>query len=221
MPKPQQAIDAIKLQTLNNLIARAKSGKKLSPSDLKVLNQLKEEFDISDRKEKRFLRTIKEVAAHYKRTPRWVSYMKGRGMPAGTEEGYDLDKIDAWLKEREEKGVGKKKKYENPKKTYWDTIWREWKAKTAELEYLQKKGELISESEVVEEWAARIIEIKTGLMAFRKKLPPILEGKTAREISSILYDEVWDLLDQYSRRGRYTPKAKTKKKGDIKRSKNK
>jgi hypothetical protein len=67
---------------------------------------------------------------------------------------------------------------------------------------------LIRADAVHDEWVNRIIELKTGLLSFSKKLPPLLEGLGKREMQIILEQEIRFLLLQYSRDGQYTPSKK-------------
>jgi hypothetical protein len=82
------------------------------------------------------------------------------------------------------------------------------KAEKAEIELKKAKGELISKDEVIDQWARRVIIVKLGLLAFKDRLPPMLEGKTRKQISRIIESEVLELLRSYTEQGRYTPKLK-------------
>lgn len=89
-----------------------------------------------------------------------------------------------------------------------DADAKEFDALLKEIKLLEAKNELISRDEVYKEWTGRIIELKKGLVAFANKLPPILYGLEKREMQSVILDEVYFLLKQYSREGYYCPKAK-------------
>ncbi len=73
------------------------------------------------------------------------------------------------------------------------------------------EGQYMAVEEIHTEWARRISEVKSGLLAMAKKIAGQFSDPDLRiEIEKIVSDEVYDLLEQYSRDGKYTP---TKKKG--------
>jgi hypothetical protein len=69
----------------------------------------------------------------------------------------------------------------------------------------QMAGTLISREEVYREWAARVREVRGGLLNFAQRLAPVLEFKDRKEIARVLEEEVWSLLDRYARSGKHTP----------------
>ncbi len=79
-----------------------------------------------------------------------------------------------------------------------------------EMEILD--GEYMRKEDIEQEWAGRIVELKAGLMNWVKALPPTLENTGARAIEATLRREVVGLLEQYSRKGKYTPKTTNKPK---------
>lgn len=81
------------------------------------------------------------------------------------------------------------------------------KAEMAELDCGRQKNELISREEVYRSWAERVREVRGGLLNFADRLAPVLEHKNRTEIYEIIKDEVWNLLDRYSRAGKHTPKG--------------
>lgn len=88
---------------------------------------------------------------------------------------------------------------------------KEEQAAKAKREREILEGQYIAAEEVHSEWARRISEVKSGLLAMAKKIAGQFSDPDLRiEIEKITSDEVYDLLDQYSREGKYTP---TKRKG--------
>ena len=88
---------------------------------------------------------------------------------------------------------------------------KEEQAAKAKREREILEGQYMAVEEIHTEWARRISEVKSGLLAMAKKIAGQFSDSDMRiEIEKITSDEVYDLLDQYSRDGKYTP---TKKKG--------
>jgi len=89
--------------------------------------------------------------------------------------------------------------------------WHTARAEKMETEVKKEREELISHDEVVSEWVARVVELKRGLQSWSSRLPMMLEGRNKAEMKKLIRAEVWDLLDQYSRKGKYTPTPKNHK----------
>lgn len=74
------------------------------------------------------------------------------------------------------------------------------KRQLKEIDLRIKLGELIERSEVLGLFTYRIQIVRQGLLSFHRSLPPLLVEKDAREISDILKERVFDLLDRFSQR---------------------
>ena len=85
------------------------------------------------------------------------------------------------------------------------------KATREEMALSRDQGELISRDEVQAEWSSRNVELKTALLAWANKLPPLLYGREKREMASVLWSEVHHLLDRFSRTGKWTPSVRNDK----------
>jgi hypothetical protein len=86
------------------------------------------------------------------------------------------------------------------------TLYREEKAKKEKIQREALEQLYIPKEEVAKEWAARILELKTGLANWRKGLPPQLAEQPEAVIEEVLEREVRDIFEQYYRNGTYTPK---------------
>lgn len=95
---------------------------------------------------------------------------------------------------------------EDARREYWTA-----KAEGERIKVDQLKESLVSWEEIEKEWCARVAVVTSGLSAFADRLPPLLEGKTRPQMQKVIRDEVWQLRDGYTRKGRYTPKPITKK----------
>ena len=69
-----------------------------------------------------------------------------------------------------------------------------FKAKTRELEYKEKAGDLIKKDDVVKEaqWLAE--QVKSKLMAIPPRISTLCEGRVSREIEEIISDAINDAL---------------------------
>lgn len=82
-----------------------------------------------------------------------------------------------------------------------------WRAKAQEkvFELNVRKDKFLAIEKVSNEWAKRLANLARSLENLSDRLPPMLEGKSRREMGSILKAEVWAFRMAYSQRGRYTP----------------
>lgn len=84
------------------------------------------------------------------------------------------------------------------------SYWRE-KAEGEKLKNAKARDEVAPWSEIEVQWAARVAVVTSGLTAFEHRLPPLLEGRSRREMQKILHDEVHYLRNSYAREGKYCP----------------
>ena len=70
----------------------------------------------------------------------------------------------------------------------------------------QLKGTLLSQKEVADAWAKRNSNMRSSLLTLVDRLPPMVAGKSRKQITKILQDEVFYFLEQYSQDGKYCPK---------------
>lgn len=84
--------------------------------------------------------------------------------------------------------------------------------KLKELTYLVETKELIPRSEIQNEFLQRISAVKSGLIMLHRSLPPALIGKDARQMSEIIKEKVFHLLDKFSRQGRWLKDGDSKRK---------
>ncbi len=84
---------------------------------------------------------------------------------------------------------------------------RYWNAKASEkeLHVSQVRGDLMSKSEIAEQWTARLISVTSGLENLAFRLPPVCQGKSRSEMSEAIRREVRTLREAYVTRGHYSP----------------
>lgn len=141
--------------------------------------------------------TQEKVAKAFNVAVRTVQRWQRDGMPLTSDKRYDLADIQAWRIVNR-----KRKKSKQGSKEHWDTQFREFKARLAEIEYKKELGELIPKKDVEQAFIHRIITIKRGLLALPRYLPPQLKGMDAREIENILRTHIEELIDNFSKGGK-------------------
>jgi hypothetical protein len=87
----------------------------------------------------------------------------------------------------------------------WLTAFRRERALLAEIERKKAEGELIKADDIYNLWAGRVLFVKLGLLNFKDRLPPMLQGKTRSQMAQILENECHELLRSYTEKGKYTP----------------
>lgn len=144
----------------------------------------------------------KQVAEFFGVAPNTISHWKRQGLDAEVKRGvYDLKKVfDWWLGHRVVQDEDAK-----AKKDKWEAELKEARAQLEKLKLERERGELIPRAEIAKLWAARVHEVKTGLLSLVRKLPPRLEGLTKQEMAAVIEDEIYTLLERYARQGPYTP----------------
>lgn len=197
-------IDSAKNVVLKNLLKKIKDAEPLAAHEVKLLKEFEAELKARQSGTgRRLLSTQKQLAEYLGKATRTVSYYKSKNMPVNPDGTYDLDAIDAWIEARTKKGIGQPhgERPDSGDKSGWEAVYKEMKARLAELELQKYKGEVISLDEVRRQWVNRIIEVKTALLSLPRKLPPLLEGKEKRDMEAIIEDEVRFILERFSRPG--------------------
>lgn len=200
-----------KLQVYQSLILRLKTeGAVLKPNEVRLMNELEKLIERPGDEDGR-LYGMKAAAEYCGISKRMIAYHLGRGKFAQNADGsFSKAALDKWLALK-----GRKPKPSSPdilealrdQKEAADLRYRLARAYREELLIEQMKGTVVPREEVLTEWTARVLELKSGLMNWKDRLAGVLAGKDAAEIRLILEAETWLLLDSYSRFGTYCPQA--------------
>ena len=137
-------------------------------------------------------------------TAQTISKWKQLGMPCESRGAYDIERCFAWWRDTINAGDDDETTT-SAKARYWNA-----KAEEAEINVAKTRGDLISMADVLDQWCRRVSEVRQGLLSLETRLPPLLEGKTLREMRQSIKTEVYALLEGYARQGRYCP-VKTKR----------
>ena len=182
------------------LIEKLHSGN-LSKQEIKELD----EFE-SEPEDKALVKTVDDVAKVMEVSYRTVQRWKREGMPVKKDGFYDLDEIKEWHERR----MGPE---ESEGKAFWDEKIRKYKAHLLELELKKVLGELVSREEVEKGQVMRVIAIKRSFLALPTTLAPILAMKEPREIETILYKTIAEIIDEFSGAKHEKEKTQDKKEG--------
>ena len=130
---------------------------------------------------------------------RWV---KKAGLESDEEGRYHAPSLITWWREKQiEELTGDVKKVELALK----------KVKLEKEKFLleREKGKWVEKEKVEVEWAQRVTEIKSGLLALEFRLSTQLANRkrSLAKVREIIKKEVLDLLWSYVREGEYTPKV--------------
>lgn len=153
-----------------------------------------------------------DVAQFFDVSIRSVQHWAASGCPKQGRGKFDLKAVHAWwwlniASARAEAEAGDESLQEQ-RRLYWQA-----KAERERLAVEREKGELIPKEEIKIEWVARVSEVANGLQGLAMRLPPLIAGKEAREVRDIVKKNVRQILERYSRTGRFChPEAMPDKK---------
>ena len=149
---------------------------------------------------KKILLNTKMTAYFFSVSTRTLSNWHQKGCPKYDRGWWNPKKIMQWHHENndEDNLAAQKLKAE----VRYKEARAEREMRTLEVE----EGEYLEKEEVKEEWVRRVIEIKNGLLSLSRKVAgQIPDQETRALVEGVIEDEVYDLLEQFARRGRYTP----------------
>ena len=151
----------------------------------------------------------KDLCEIFDISPKTLSRWSQAGCPKLKKDQWNMGAVLLWWTENiyeprletEEKDESLK----NARQRYWRA-----RAEKEEISISQLKSELIPKKKLADLWGARVVEVRQGLLNLSDRLPPILEAKTQPEIRAVVHKEIIQLLEMYSRDGKYTPKRQKK-----------
>lgn len=135
--------------------------------------------------------------------PRTLADWTSRGCPKNSHGKYNLKEVMDW------RGTVVSGESSQARKEKAEAKYRESKAELAELQVGEKSGNLISKEEVIQEWSLRVANVKTSLLLLPKKIAGLFPDRRMRQlVEEGVKDVVYNALDQYCRKGEYTPQEK-------------
>jgi predicted DNA binding CopG/RHH family protein len=199
------------LKKLLELVNKANAGKSFTKGDLVVLNELKAKYPINDDGN---LTTVSGLAGIMGKNRKTIQRWMKSNMPVELDGSFNVDKILAWRGEKPSKAQPQGADFTNTEdskeiseKVLWDTEFRKYRSKISELDYLQKKGQLIEREAVKDLLVARITEFKQNLLQRDRRLSVRLANKDAQTIQQILDEDSIQIMEYYSRENPVTGKV--------------
>jgi hypothetical protein len=144
------------------------------------------------------------VAAFFDVTTATIGNWQKLGCPKVSKGCYNLKEIFVWWLEHIYKSKHETKGEKETRERFWAA-----KADNEELKRDHTKGKLILKDRVDQEFTERAADLRTTFRAYKYRLGPVLEGKSADEIMKILGDENDRILRNFCRLGRYIGDAAT------------
>jgi hypothetical protein len=202
-----------KVKIYQDFVTRIAQGESLKPSEIKIFHAIENEIEESINggpADKKIITSFKLAASYCGVSTRTISYHLKRGNIKQNDDGtFEKSILDKWLiKSGRKTKPGAAGKSIDEKKESADLRIKEAKAAREEMLLEQVRGNLLSKDEVFELWAKRVNFVKMGLLNFQDRLPPMVEGKTRKQIARILAIEIVELLKSYTVKGKYTPEIK-------------
>ena len=171
------------------LYEKLHSGTPLTQSELKELERLEAVSNLPNG----VVDTKEKVAKALDVSVRTVYYWAKEGMPVTQEGNYDLLEIKAWRMTQQSH-----KDLRDTEKDKWDIEYRKNKALLAELDLNRALGEVLPRDEVEKGRIARIIAVKRSFLALPTIMAPLLAMKEPREIETLLYDAIAEIIDEFA-----------------------
>lgn len=172
-----------------HLLEKLQKGKSLTPTEIKDLSRYEEgpvQPGIVENQE--------QVAKAFGVSARTVRHWIKDNMPVTKDGRYDLKEIQAWrFIKGKRRDSGQKKNLDN-----WEAKYREFKAKTAEIEYRKKLGELIPRADVERGLVQIIIAVKRAFLALPRAMAPQLMGLEPRQIEALLNVRIKEIIKMFS-----------------------
>lgn len=201
-----------KIKVYKDFIERIGQGEQLKPSELKLFHQLERElegvFNGEAGKTSGLIGSSSEACEYLGISKRMLSYHVTKGNLGQNQDGtFEIEELQRWAqKYGRKKRKGSKFSDIDERLSRADLRFRQARARREEMLVGQLKGTLLSQKDVADGWAKRNSNMRSSLLTLVDRLPPMVAGKSRKQITKILKDEVFYFLEQYSQDGKYCPK---------------
>lgn len=154
--------------------------------------------------------TQDQVARIYGVSVRTIQHWQRDGMPVTKDKRYDIREIQQWRQIKRSKRQRQKDDSEE-----WETRYRKAKAEMAEIQLLEKRGELIPRGVVEKELVQISIATKRALLSLPRVLAPQLDGLDVREREAILRTRIAEVASQFETGAVFEKILKDQKNADV------
>jgi hypothetical protein len=150
----------------------------------------------------RILFSTEKTAYFFDVTDRTIRNWEKSGAPGKARHGWwDIKELRKWVEADDESSL-------NTRKIIADVKYRELKAQREEISIQELEGFYMKKEDVASEWAKRVLEVKKALLALCRKIAVKIPDPDMKiYVEGLVETEVYDLLDQFARHGKYTPKS--------------
>jgi phage terminase Nu1 subunit (DNA packaging protein) len=162
----------------------------LKPSEIKELEKL-----ASDPNSPGIVDSQEKVAKIFNVSVRTVARWAKDGMPVTPQGMYDLLDIRAWRLVKN-KRAGAKEKENN--QDLWDSRYREYKARLAEITLKKATGDLIPKETIERELVQVSLTVKHAFLGLPKQVAPQLAGLDPRPIEVILSKRIKEIINEFA-----------------------
>lgn len=182
---------------------RQKAAKKpLSPRELEQYDQIEAELqaqiDAEQNPSPVIVLTTAQLSHLFDITRQAIQNWKNLGCPGNISHGHwDLKAVLKWWLDNMYSGTSDEDESINDvKRKYWTH-----KAEGERIRVEKEKGRLVSLDDVLNAWIARLRMVRSGLDSWVDRLPPLLEGKSRKEIAKLLRGELWTIYQNFFKDG--------------------
>ena len=207
----RQAGQLAKIAVYRKFIQRIGEGEQLKPTELKQFHSLERElegvFGETNGPASGLITGYKEACEYLGISKRMMSYHVTKGNLRQNKDGsFEIQELQRWAEryKRKKSGGGVYPSIDERQQKA-DLRFRQARARREEMLVRQLEGALLSQKDVAEAWGKRKANMRSSLLTFIDRLPPMIEGKSRKQISGILKNEIYYFLDQYAQDGKYCP----------------
>jgi len=172
------------------LIEKLQSNKPLSRGEMKELDEY-----FGKKMPSGIVKTQEGLAKKLGVSLRTIGYWAKDGLPRTKQGFYDLKMVQDWRfsNDKRNKTKGFKKKDVD-----WESEYRKYKAKLAEMEWKEKKGQLVPVRDVERDNVRKIVVIKQKFLALPGIIAPQLVGLRVRKIEEVLRIRIEEIIDDFA-----------------------
>lgn len=185
------------------LLQKLAEGKHFSRSELKEL----EKFE-GGRLPVGIIDTQEKLAKVLGVSTRTVQYWEKDGLPRTKQGFYDLKMVQDWRFSNDKRN---KKKVSEKDGIDWESEYRKYKARLAEMEYKEKKGQLVPVRDVEHEVIQEFLRIKQKLLFLPKIIAAQTVGLDIRKVESVCHSRIEEIINDFSQGKFENPKELRRK----------
>jgi len=161
-------------------------------------SEIQERIDADAHPSGALIVTTAQLSGLFDITRQAIQNWKSLGCPGNISHGHwDLKAVLKWWLDNMYSGTSDEDESINDvKRKYWTH-----KAEGERIRVEKEKGRLVSLDDVLNAWIARLRMVRSGLDSWVDRLPPLLEGKSRKEIAKLLRGELWTIYQNFFKDG--------------------